>query len=159
MNKVAEIREKKQASYAGLDELLGRLSEADWRRPVHGHAEGWTVRDALAHLVTAGAGLLRAAQLMAEGALRMSPDFDLDRWNQRQVEKQAERTTEDLRTELEALNSHVLTYLDQLSAAETTLDRRGQHAVFGDVSVEDVLRRIYRHEREHAQEIKTALQG
>ncbi len=159
MNKVAEIREKKQASYAGLDELFGRMTETDWGRPVHGHTEGWTVRDALAHLVTAGAGLLRAAQLMAEGALRMSPDFDLDRWNQRQVEKQAGRTAADLRTDLETLNGHTLAYLDQLSAAETALDRRGQHAVFGDVSVEAILRRIYRHEREHAQEIMTALQG
>jgi len=159
MNRIAEIREKKQASYAGLDELCAHLTKTDWRRPVHGHTEGWTARDALAHLVTAGAGLLRAAQLMAEGALRMSPDFDLDRWNQRQVEKQAGRTVADLRADLEALNGHVLAYLDQLSAAETALDRRGQHAVFGDVSVEDILRRIYRHEREHAQEIRAALQA
>jgi len=159
MNRIAEIREKKRASFAGLDELFGHLTETDWGRPVHGHAEGWTVRDALAHLVTAGAGLLRAAQLMAEGALRMSPDFDLDRWNQRQVEKQAERTVGDLQTDLETLNGHVLAHLDRLSADETALDRRGQHAVFGDVSVELILRRIYRHEREHAQEIRTALQG
>ena len=157
MSKIAEIRRKKQDSYQGLNELLSPLASGDWERPIYGHGDGWVARDVLAHLVTAGAGLLQVAQLIVKGALRAPPDFDLDRWNKRQVEKQAELTPTELLNGLAALHERTLVYLDQLAADESVLDRRGQHAVFGDTSVEYVLRRIYRHEREHAQEIRAAL--
>ena len=43
MDKVAEIRAEKTASYQGLRELFGGLGEADWSLPAQGHAGGWTV--------------------------------------------------------------------------------------------------------------------
>lgn len=162
MDKIAEIRTKKQASYQTLRDLFASLNDADWQRPVYGHEQGWTVRDTLAHMVSAGRGLLQAAQLIADGALKMPADFDLDRWNQRQVEKQADRTPADLLDDLAAVTQNTLAYLDRLSAGEDAaaiLARRGRHAVFGDTTVEFILRRTYRHEREHAQDIRAALSG
>jgi hypothetical protein len=161
MDRVAEIKRKKEASYQGLQELLEGLDTADWTHPVHGHEAGWTVRDLLSHLVTAGSGLLRVAQLIAEGRLNMRPDFDLDFWNQRQVEKQAGHTIPQMLDGLAALNRDVLAYLDTVAADKggVVLDQRGQHAVFGEVSAEYILRRIYRHEREHAAEVRQALHG
>jgi hypothetical protein len=161
VDKVAEIRAEKAASYQGLRELFESLAEADWSVPAQGHAGGWTVRDTLTHLVTAGPGLLRAAQLLAEGRLQMRPDFDLDLWNQRQVDKQSGRTTAELLADLAALHRDTLAYLDTLVGADAkaVLSRRGQHAVFGETTVEHVLRRIYQHEREHAAELRQALAG
>ena len=82
MDKIAEIKEKKEAAYRALHEVLDGLEQADWQRPVYGHEQSWTVRDLLTHLVTAGPGLLRAAQLTAVGQLKMRPDFDLDLWRE-----------------------------------------------------------------------------
>lgn len=159
MDKVAEIAREQEAAYQELQELFGGLDEADWGRPVYGHADGWTVRDLLSHLVTAGSGLLGVAQLVAEGRLEMPSDFDLDRWNRRQVEKQAERTVPELLEGLKDLQRNVLAYLQGLIEAdeETILSRHGHHAVFGESTVELILRRIYKHDREHAAQIRQAL--
>jgi hypothetical protein len=160
MNKIAEIRGEKQAAFGELRELCQGLDEAAWNCPVHRHEGGWTVRDVVTHLASAGPGLLKAAQLMAEGRLEMRPDFDLDFWNQRQVQKQAGRSEAQLLDDLAALSRDMLAYLDALAAGdrEAVLARRGQHAVFGETTVEYVLRRVYQHEREHTLEIRQALQ-
>lgn len=159
MDKIAEIKEKKETAYQALREVLDGLEQTDWRHPVYGHEQGWTVRDLLTHLVTAGPGLLRAAQLIAAGQLKMRPDFDLDFWNQRQVEKQAGRTPPQLLDDLTALNRDTLAYLDTLTGdeSEAILSRTGHHTVFGEISVEYVLRRVYQHEQEHADELRQAL--
>jgi hypothetical protein len=160
VSKIAEIRREKEAAFGDLRKLCQGLDEAAWNCPVHGHEDGWTVRDVVTHLATAGPGLLKAAQLMAEGRLEMRPDFDLDFWNQRQVQKQAGRSEIQLLDDLAALNRDVLAYLDALAEddGEAVLARRDQHAVFGETTVEYVLRRVYQHEREHALEIRQALQ-
>jgi len=103
--------------------------------------------------------ILKRLSEEGEAALAFFRGLDQADWERRIYSEGSRWTVTDLRTDLEALNGHVLAYLDQLSADETALDRRGQHAVFGDISVGVILRRIYRHEREHAQEIRTALQG
>lgn len=159
MDKVAEITKEQEAAYQELQELFGGLDDADWGRSVYGHSEGWTVRDLLSHLVTAGSGLLGVAQLIAEGRLEMPSDFDLDRWNRRQVEKQAERTVPELLESLGEVQRNVLAYLDVLTAHDgaTILSRHGHHAVFGESTVELILRRIYQHDREHAAQIRQAL--
>lgn len=155
-----EIKEKKAAAYEALHTLFEDLEEPDWNRPVYGHSDGWTVREALTHLVTAGTGLLRAAQLIAEGRLEMRSDFDMDFWNRRQVEKRAGRSVPLLLVDLKQLHQDTLAYLDALADQddETVLTRTGQHAIFGEVTVEYVLRRIYRHEREHTVELRNAFQ-
>ena len=139
---------------------MAGLGEADWGRPAYGHEGDWTVRDLLTHLVTAGSGLLRTAQLIAEGRLEVRPDFDLDRWNQRQVEKQAGRTPAQLLEGLDALQRDVLAYLDTLAGDDgaAILGRRGQHVLFGEITVGGVLRRISQHEREHAAQVRHTLQ-
>jgi hypothetical protein len=159
VDRITEIKREKEASYQELRALFDGLEEADWSCPVYGHAEGWTVRDLLTHLVTAGPGLLRAAQLIAAGKLEMRPDFDLDFWNQRQVEKQAGRTIPELLDALEGVRQGTVAYLDELAAGEgeAVLGRRGHHAVFGETTVEYLLRRVYQHEREHAAEVRQAL--
>jgi uncharacterized protein (TIGR03083 family) len=159
VDKIAEIKEKKEASYQALREVLDGLEQADWGRPVYGHEQGWTVRDLLTHLVSAGPGLLRVAQLISAGQLKMRPDFDLDFWNQRQVEKKAGRTPLQLLDDLATLNRDALAYLDRLTGeeSEAILSRTGQHAVFGKASVEFILRRVYRHEEEHAADLRHAL--
>ena len=75
-------------------------------------------------------------------------------------QKQAEYTNAQLLDGLEKLQREVLVYLDALAAegSAAVLSRRGRHAVFGETTVEYILRRIYRHEREHMAELRQALQ-
>jgi hypothetical protein len=163
MNTIAEIKQKKTGAYEDLRDFFDGLEPEDWERTIYEHQEAhgrWSVRELLAHLVTSGSGLLTAAQLMAQGRLNMRPDFDRDFWNQRQVDKQQGREVADLLAELDTVNEAVQDYLDELGAREDSaaiLERRGQHAVFGEVPVEFLLRRIYRHEREHLEVLQRTL--
>lgn len=76
------------------------------------------------------------------------------------MQKRAGRSETQLLDDLAALNQDMLAYLDALAEddGEAVLARRGQHVVFGETTVEYVLRRIYQHEREHTLEIRQALQ-
>lgn len=166
MNTVADIKQKKDRAYQDLRNFFQGLDSPDWQRTIYERQEGhalWTVRELLAHLVTAGSGLLTAAQLVARGRLNMRSDFDRDFWNQRQVEKLQGREVPQLLDDLESMNQAVQDYLDELDAlppqeGAAILERQGQHAVFGAVTVEFLLRRIYRHEREHLEILQRAFE-
>ena len=57
----------------------------DWERRATNPE--WTARDLLIHLANSEPGLLTRMQRILAGTSQMPPDFDLHRWNLRQVEK------------------------------------------------------------------------
>ena len=91
-------------------------------------------------------------QARAESHYIPRPDFDLDFWNRRQVEKRAGKSPSDLLAELESSRAAILKLLTDLP--EPTLDLPVRHPAYGDMTVEDVFRILGFHERLHADEIR-----
>ena len=144
---------------AALQEVLALVADLPpehWERRTP-TADGWTVRDTLSHLVTGEAGNLFIARGIAAGQDLYRPDFDLDRYNRRNIEKHAARTPQELLTELQRVRQETLTFLDSLD--EATLLREGRRTTGEWTTVEGVFRRIADHQREHAAEIRAALSG
>lgn len=136
--------------------VVGAVPGEDWSRVAHDDAAGWTARDVLAHVVGAEPSLLGlVTQARAEGRFVPRPDFDLDFWNRRQVEKRAGKSPADLVAEMESDRGDTLRLLADLP--EAALDLPVRHPSYGDMTVEDVFRIIGFHERLHADEIKKNL--
>jgi uncharacterized protein (TIGR03083 family) len=149
-----DLRAMLEASLRELETLLDRLTPDEWATAT-ATADRWTVRDTVSHLVTGEAGNLAIARGLAAGLEMYRPDFDLARYNRRNIEKNAERTPEQLRDDLRAVRRQTLEFLDGLREAD--LQRAGRRTTGEETTVAEVFQRIADHQREHAAEIRAAI--
>lgn len=148
-----EIEQHLKASRAELEALMASLSEADLART--SRAEAWTVKDLLAHLASAESGIHAVIQRIRKGDTQLRAGFDLNIWNQRQVEKRRDAAVSDFQAELRASREGTWQLLAEVPEADFPL--RGIHSSGEDMSVEELFRRIGDHEREHGSMVREAL--
>ena len=137
------------------DELLAEiehLSESDWVKPAQ--PEGWTVKDVVTHLAASQPSQPVLIRNILEGKGGSRPDFDLNFFNKRGLEKRQGKTVEELKSELAAGQTDSLALLDGLSDAQLTT--QGKHPR-GDMTVGDIFQIIALHDREHTGHIRNAV--
>jgi uncharacterized protein (TIGR03083 family) len=133
--------------------VIARVPDAESERPVS--SAGWTIRQTLAHLAGAEPSMITLCQRIIAGEGGAPPDFDLQRFNARQVEKRSQMRLAELLAALEDSRRQALALLAGLSP--TDLQKRGRHGSGRDMSVAEIVATIGRHERDHGQEIEQAL--
>lgn len=149
----ASLRDDLAAAHQALRALLDTVGGDEWRLPTPN--EGWTVQDTLAHLCAGETGNAMIARRILEGVAKPVEGFDLNRWNQRQVEKRRDKTPDELWQELEAARAETLALLDSLTPEQLQL--RGYRTTGDETTLEGVFRQIARHERAHTEDIRVAL--
>jgi hypothetical protein len=148
LNVVTEGREK-------LGQVLDRLRPEDWNLVVQGEDQKWTIRQIVSHLVDAQKGMMGQAKAFQEGKEVVPPDFDLNRWNKRAVEKMAEKTPEELLNQLHEGHTALKNFIGTLEDAD--LDKSGRHSSLQIMTIEQIIQQIGQHEAEHAQTIAETL--
>ena len=157
MTKTEELTAELNADRAKLLELIARLDERHAQTIVYGD---WRVQDILAHIASSEKGTLTYVKMVATSRPTGAnmPDggpFDLDRWNQAQVNRRRTKTLGEIVAELNANRKATLDYI--ASADADTLERRGGHPIFQDATVAEVLRSLAESDRHHLKEIADAL--
>jgi hypothetical protein len=148
----AKLRQIIAADHAAAMAVFQQLTPEQWEQPVPSdEGVNWKARDVLAHLAVSESGQLYQLNQAIKGEQTMPPDFDLNRFNRRSVEKNAARTTADFLKQLETDHAAVLVRLEEVSEAD--LDRSGRHARGDTLTVEQFFQRITEHRRQHAQEL------
>jgi uncharacterized damage-inducible protein DinB len=153
---IARLNEER----ARLLATVAGLSEAEVTRPLPTSEGGWSVKDVLAHVLISEAANLAFARRMAteDTPLQIPPDrgpFDLDRWNNSQVRRRQNLTLAQVQNDLAAAHQDTLAFVAGLEEAQ--LDRRGLQAVFGEMTLGQLLKILYRHDRMHREEIEQGL--
>ena len=116
----------------------------------------WSVKDEIAHLTGAERGMFGIAQRMAKGEdPQLPPDYNNDTFNARQVAKRKEKSLTDIRAELDATHDELMKFLENLTQEQ--LDLCGQHPLYGEVELKELLVIIYSHETTHTNEISAKL--
>jgi hypothetical protein len=115
----------------------------------------WTARDVLAHLAGAERSLLSLFRNVAEGGPGTPPDFDLNFYNRRVVEKTAEAGVEDLLAMFKERRADTVAFTAMLDDA--TLDNIGKHPTEGEHRLEGLIAIAYRHTGWHIADIQRAL--
>ena len=153
-----DIHDHTKTNHQRLLDVVARLKPSDFDLPVYGgHDENDRhVRNVIAHLEAAAAGMLQNARAIAAGEDPVPPDFDLHRWNQSKVRKAAEVPVKALFDNIKRSHQKGLQFLEEIPAAH--LRRRDRHALGDVLTVEGFMRRYAEHETHHASEIHAALQ-
>lgn len=152
--RIETLKEKLAAARARLNSILDAVGDR-WETPVYADGQGWTVRQIVIHLADADRGNNRQVMGIAEGREVIPEDFDLERYNRRLIEKKGEQSVEEARASLDQTRAELLAWLETLD--EAALDRTGRHASLNIFSVEQILRIMASHERDHANDIARAL--
>lgn len=112
----------------------------------------WSVKDAVAHLVGAERGMTRIARGMAAGQDPQLPEgYNNDEYNARQVTRRRDQSLAQVRDELRISHAELMTFLQSITPEQLALC--GEHPLYGETSLKDLLVIIYTHEMTHANEI------
>ncbi len=139
-------------SLAMIQAVLSQATEADYHRPTVNPK--WNVHDTIAHLAGSAFGLLATIDRFLKGG-GLPSEFDLDYWNERQVEKRRSRTMAELLEEVRQGHEKAKALLASLS--DDDLRVRGTHPAGGEVSVAGVFFLIPQHELTHLADVAQAL--
>ena len=144
-----------QTTRTRLDEVL---DQAEGREDEQLFADGaqWTIRQLAIHLALAQPGLQRQAMGFAKGEEIIPIDFDINRYNQRSVEKRAEMTFAEARHQLNQDRLELVNWLNSIED-EAILDKGGRTSLLDVLTVAQMMERIGNHEVEHAEQIAAYL--
>ncbi len=149
------IRDHLNHTREELLEVVGRLTPADWETPVQAEDRHWTTKQMMLHLATSETGQIATGKAIVSRQPTIPEDFDLNRYNNRQVEKNKDKQLPEILFGLAESRQKLLAFLDEV--AEEDLDKRGRHARGDVLSLEQLFYRIGEHEAEHAAIIQKAL--
>ena len=155
-SKKATLRAKLEANRQELLATLQPLTDKQWNIVVFSEGEGWRVSDLLRHLVDAERSMTNLIENIRKGGEGVPADFDLQRWNSRNVGKAKEKSPDLLFGELETNRVRLLELLDSIEAEDW--DKKGRHGSLRMMTVEEILNLIADHESWHGNDIRQAIQ-
>lgn len=141
----------------GVDtiDFFTKLPENAWEQEIYSDGMTWSIRDVLAHFVSAEDAILRLVKNVTGGGEGVPEDFDLDAYNDRKVAELEHETRENLLENFDANRQHTIQYVGSLSDAD--LDKVGRHPWLGMTSVSEMLKLMYRHNQIHQRDIRKSL--
>lgn len=140
------------------NEIFSALTPEQWQSVVYAEPTVWTMRNLLAHFVSAEENLLKLAQDIAVGGAGAPENFDYDAFNAQEQERLREVPPPQLLDALNTARQATLAWVRTLDDAQ--LDRVGNHPALGEISLETLLISIYGHQLFHMRDVQhTLLQG
>jgi hypothetical protein len=152
--RIQHIKQNLAAGRARLNHVFDRVGDR-WETQVYSEGAAWTVRQLAIHLMITDKGHNNMVKAIAVGEETIPPDFDLERFNKRSVEKRAETTIEEIRASLDQTAAERDAWLDTID--DTTLDKQGRHGSLRVLTIEQILGVVADHDRDHANDIARVL--
>ncbi len=135
--------------------FFGGLSEEGWNLTIYGEGEIWTIRQILAHFVSAEEGFATLLQDVLQGGSGAPESFDIDRFNQKSVASLRDVPIPELTERFWRLRERNAEIVSRMTPDD--LQRRGRHPFLGDASLEEMIKLIYRHNQLHLRDIRRAM--
>lgn len=153
--KITELTGRLRKGIEKTAAIFGALEPAQWEMVLYPGPPVWTVRDLLAHFLSAEEGLLGLVQDIAAGGRGTPPGFDYDAYNAQEQERLANIPPQRLLADLLAARERTIGWVTGLS--EEQLARRGFHPALGELTVEEFIIAIYGHQLMHMRELTSRL--
>lgn len=147
-NRLESEGEKTLAFFSSLDAEL-------WQSEVYTEDSTWTIRDVLAHFVTAERGFLRLFESICQGGSGVPEDFSIDAFNTNQQKVTKALSPQELVKEFRKARSEMCTWVAGSSSED--LEREGRHPFLGQVSVFEMVKMVYLHNQIHIRDIRKSI--
>jgi hypothetical protein len=112
---------------------------------------GWNVRHIIVHVADSDRGISRQIQGFTRGETIVPPDFDLERYNRRVVEKLGAVSIDEARANLAQQRQDFLTWLD--TQDDAILDLPARHPGVGELPLGKMILTLGVHQRQHGTDI------
>ncbi len=151
----AILAERLQNEEVKTLEFFRNLNPMNWEQPIYSEGSQWTVRQILAHFVSAEKGIDRLIADVLDGGTGAPEDFDIDVYNERSVANFQDVTLEVLLEQFTQVRRQTIDLVARLDQPD--LERIGRHPFLGLSPLVDIIKLIYRHNQIHQREIRKAL--
>lgn len=153
--KKESIKTKLVSTREDLLETITNIPENSLNVKVSSHDGAWSVVEVIRHLVSAEYGQTRLIEEITEGNEGVPSDFDLNRYNKRQISKLNDTSISDLINKFNQNRTHLITVLDKLTGED--FGKQGRHASLHMLTIEQIFHVIADHEKGHLDKIRKAL--
>ena len=135
--------------------IFEALTEAQWSTTLYTDGAVWTIKDLLAHQISAEREFQYYGRDILAGGPGAPEDFSINAFNNAAVASQADRTATDLLSAFRAARQDTIDLVATIADADFA--RQGRHPFFGMMSIEDMFKLIYRHNMMHARDVRRVL--
>jgi uncharacterized protein (TIGR03083 family) len=135
--------------------FFAALAPGQWQTLVYTEGAEWTVRNVLAHYVTAEQGFIKLFADICAGGPGARADFDIDRYNASQQAKARDLAPAELVEKFQATRAAMADWVATLSAAD--LQKQGRHPFLGQTTLAEMIKMVYRHNQIHYRDLRKAL--
>jgi hypothetical protein len=156
MSERLEVHKQKLAeSRAKLNEALDRIGDRG-EQQIYSEGAQWTIRQLVIHLSLADNGHNRMIDHYAQDKEFIPADYDIERYNKRSVEKQADTTLQQARDALAQSRQELLAWFDN-QPDDSFLDKTGRHPNLKILTLSQIIDVMCNHEIAHANDILALL--
>lgn len=148
----SHLAERLQTEGAKSLEIFRALRPEQWEITVYTDGSAWTIRQLLAHFVTAEDGFLALIDDIVAGGPGSPEGFDIDHFNEREVSAVGDAHPEHLMRQYERVRKATIEKVSQLQAED--LARIGRHPYLGVATLADIIKLIYRHNQIHQRDFR-----
>ena len=138
-------------------ETLRNLSGAQWQMVLYEEPYPWTVRDMVAHLLSAEKGLRRIAKNVAAGGPGAPRGFDYNAHNAEEQVRLADLSPKKLLAGLTDARQATIDWVSELDEAD--LDQTGYHPALGEVTLETLINAFHGHQLMHLRDLQALLRS
>lgn len=151
----AMLAEKLRAEGDRMAGFFADLTEEQWGSQVYTEGSVWTVRNILAHLMTAERAFVKLFESIRQGGPGVSDEFSIDRYNARQQEKTHEMAPAELLDAYRTIRAEMVAWVAGLQEAD--LQKSGRHPYLGETSLLEMIKMVYVHNQVHYRDARRAL--
>ena len=132
--------------------FFNSLKDENWEITVYTEGSEWTIRNVLAHFVSAEQGFIRLfKEILADGK-GAADDFDIDRYNAKQQELIKDTSRQELMKIFQAGRFEMISLVGRLSIED--LQREGRHPFLGLTTLAEMIKMVYRHNQIHHRDLR-----
>jgi len=150
-----EIKTRLTVVREDLYATLNGLTEEQWSVKSYSEGSEWRVVDVLRHVADSERGMTALMVQIQAGGEGVPEDFDLNRWNQRAVDKVSGRSPQELLDGIITSRAALLAFIDSLEDGDQ--NKKGRHGSMKIMTIEEICRLIADHEALHLAGIREAL--
>lgn len=138
-----------------MAEFFASLTDDQWQAEVYTEDSAWTVRNVLAHFVTAERGFVTLFEQIRQGGPGASEDFSIDRYNASHQKRTKDLTPGELLEQYKAVRAEMIAWVSGLAEAE--LGKVGRHPFLGTTTLGEMIKMVYRHNQIHYRDLRKSL--